>query len=32
LGDRSATWTTEDWQRARELIKAQNDKDRAPRS
>jgi len=25
-------WTTADWQRARELIKAQNDKDRAPRA
>jgi NAD(P)-dependent dehydrogenase (short-subunit alcohol dehydrogenase family) len=25
-------WTTEDWSRARGLIKAQNDKDRAPRS
>jgi NAD(P)-dependent dehydrogenase (short-subunit alcohol dehydrogenase family) len=25
-------WTGEDWRRARELIKAQNEKDRAPRS
>ena len=24
-------WTTADWQRARELIKAQNDKDKAQR-
>jgi hypothetical protein len=25
-------WTDEDWRRAREMIKAQNEKDRAPRS